>query len=142
VPSGRRSKRPEPPDPVFFLDRGLGRFLVADAIRQRGYQVLPMVDVYTDGEDERVPDDNWILRADAEGWVALTKDYSIIRDHDDTLAQTNLRVFSLNNANLTGPEMADRFDKHLNRIVQRAAKSGPYLYIVGSKGIERRWPDD
>ena len=142
MPSGRRSKRPEPPDPVFFLDRGLGRFLVADAIRQRGYQVLPMVDVYTDGEDERVPDDNWILRADAEGWVALTKDYSIIRDHDDTLAQTNLRVFSLNNANLTGPEMADRFDKHLNRIVQRAAKSGPYLYIVGSKGIERRWPDD
>jgi len=101
-----------------------------------------MVDVYTDGEDERVPDDNWILRADAEGWVALTKDYSIIRDHVDTLAQTNLRVFSLNNANLTGPEMADRFDKHLNRIVQRAAKSGPYLYIVGSKGIERRWPDD
>lgn len=141
MPSGRRSKRPEPPSPVFFLDRGLGRFLVADAIRQRGYQVLSMADVYTDGEDERVPDDDWILRADDEGWVALTKDYSIIRDHIDTLAQTNLRVFSLNNANLTGLEMAVRFDTHLNRIVQRAGKPGPYLYVVGTQGIERRWPD-
>jgi len=32
-------------------------------------------------------------------------------------------VFSLNNANLTGPEMAARFDAHLSRIVQRASTS-------------------
>jgi len=142
MPSGRRNKRPDPPPPVFFLDRGLGRFLVADAIRERGYGVLPMADVYPDGEDQRLPDDDWILRAAAEGWVALTKDYSIIRDHIDTLASTTLRVFSLNNANLTGPQMAGRFERHLNRIVQRASKPGPYLYVIGSDGLERRWPQD
>lgn len=139
MPSGR-SKRPEPPSPVFFLDRGLGRYLVADTLQERGFDVLPMADVYPDGEDERIPDDDWIIRADSEGWVALTKDYSIIRDHVDTLAATNLRVFSLNNANLTGPQMAERFDLQLNRIVQQATKPGPYLYVVGSKGLERRWP--
>lgn len=117
MPSGRRSKRPEP-RPVFFLDRGLGRRVVADTIRQRGYRVLPMADVYPGGDDERVPDDEWILRAADEGWIALTKDYSIVRDHIDTLARTSLRVFALSNANLTGPQMADRFDEHLNRIVQ------------------------
>jgi hypothetical protein len=37
----RRTTRPEP-SPGFFLDRGLGRHLVADAIRRRGYTVLPM----------------------------------------------------------------------------------------------------
>ncbi len=36
--------------------------------------------------------------------------------------------------------MAERFDRHLNRIVQRAAKSGPYVYVVGSERLERRWP--
>ena len=92
MPSGRRRERPERPKPTFFLDRGIGRFFVADAIRERGYDVRPMVEVYPDREDERVPDDDWILRADAEGWVALTKDYSIIRDHVDTVAKTTLRV--------------------------------------------------
>ncbi len=139
MPSGHRNKSPDPP-PVFFLDRGLGRYLLAEALRKRGYEVLPMADVYTGGKDERVPDDDWILRADSEGWIALTKDYSIIRDHIETLATTSLRVFSLNNANLTGQQMAERFDHHLNRIVQRATKPGPYLYVVGSKGLERRWP--
>ncbi len=101
-----------------------------------------MAEVYPNGADERIPDDVWITRADTEGWVALTKDYEIIRDHTETLRRTSLRVFSLNNANLTGPEMAGRFDAHLNRIVQRARKPGPYIYAVASQGLERRWPSD
>lgn len=141
MPSGRRRKQPPDPEkPVFFLDRGLGRYYVADALRARGYEVLPMADVYPGQADQRIADDEWIHRADREGWVALTKDYAIVRDHIDTLQQTTLRVFSLNNANLTGPEMAARFDTHLNRIVQRASKPGPYIYAVASKGLELRWP--
>ncbi len=139
MPSGRYSRRPEPAGPTFFLDRALGRYVVAEAIQQRGYEVLAMADVYPNNEDEQVADDDWILRADAEGWVALTKDYSIVRDHSETLAQTSLRTFSLNNANLTGEQMADRFDMHLNRIVQRAKKPGPYLYVIGANGLELRW---
>lgn len=142
MPSGRRRQRPEVPAPVFFLDRGLGRYVVADAIRYRGLSVLTMAEVYPHGADEDVTDNEWMLRADAEGWVALTKDYAIVRDHTDTLARTSLRVFSLNNANLTGVEMAERFTLHLNRILQRAAKPGPYLYVVGSRGLELRWPTE
>ncbi len=76
ISSGWRSKRrPDPVAATFFLERGLGRYLVADAIRARGYTVLPM---------------------------------------------------------------AERFDLHLNRILQRAAKPGPYLYVIGAKGLEHR----
>ena len=142
MPSGRRRLRPEVPAPVFFIDRGLGRYVVAEAIRSRGFDALTMAEVYPHGADEDVADDDWILRADVEGWVALTKDYAIVRDHVETLATTSLRVFSLNNANLTGMEMAERFTSHLNRILQRAAKPGPYLYVVGKRGLELRWPTE
>jgi hypothetical protein len=101
MPSGRRRRRPEPTPPVFFLDRGLGRYLVADAIRECGYEVWPMAEVYPNGLDERVPDDEWIVKAHDEGWVALTKDFALVRDHVDSLQRTTLRVFSLNNASLT-----------------------------------------
>lgn len=41
--------------------------------------------------------------------------------------------------NLTGDEMAERIDRHLNRIIQRAAKPGPYLYVISRNRIEKRW---
>jgi hypothetical protein len=50
-----------------------------------------------------VSDPDWIKRADEEGGVALTKDPAIIFDHADVLAESTLRVFAFNNANITGP---------------------------------------
>jgi hypothetical protein len=47
---------PPAPPPEFFVDRSLGRHIVADAIRARGYVVHAMADVYPDGEDQRVAD--------------------------------------------------------------------------------------
>lgn len=101
-----------------------------------------MADVYPGGTDQRTTDPEWIARADMEGWVALTKDYSIIRDHRDVLAETTLRVFAFNNANLTGPELVARLDANFNRILQRAKKPGPYVWIITPDGLQRRWPRD
>lgn len=140
MPSGQRRQRPDAPPPVFFLDRGLGRHLIAEAIRARGYEALPMADVYPDGADQRISDPEWITRADTEGWIALTKDASIIRDHRDVLAETQLRVFAFNNANLTGTELVARLDANFNRILQRARKPGPYLWVITPDGLQLRWP--
>ncbi len=98
-----------------------------------------MADVYPGGADQRIADPVWMLRADQEGWVALTKDHSVVRDHRDVLAETTLRVFAYNNANLTGSEMVDRLDTNFNRILQRAAKPGPYVYVIGRDSLELRW---
>ena len=140
MPSGRRRQQPDAPPPVFFLDRGLGRHLIAEAIRAQGYEALPMADVYPDGTDQRISDPEWIKRADTEGWVALTKDPSIIRDHRDVMAETKLRVFAFNNANLTGSEMVARLEINFNRILQRSRKPGPYLWVITPDGLQRRWP--
>lgn len=140
MPSGRKPSQPDVPEPVFFLDRGLGVNYVAERIRQRGYEVLPMVDVYPGGADQWISDDEWIVNASDQNWIALTKDYAIIRDHSAALTTSTLRVFALNNAHLTGPQMADRYNDNLNRILLRARKPGPYVYVVNASGIELRWP--
>ena len=140
MPSGRKPSRPDASEPVFFLVRGLGVNYVAERIRKRGYEVLPLVDVYPGGTDQAVSDDEWIARASDQNWIALTKDYAIIRGHTAALAASTLRVFALSNAQLTGPQMADRYDDNLNRILLRARKRGPYVYVVNPAGVELRWP--
>ena len=99
-----------------------------------------MADVYPHGADQRITDPEWIKRADREGWVALTKDPSIIRDHRDVLAETTLRVFAFNNANLTGPALVARLESNFNRILQRARKPGPCMWVITPDGLQLRWP--
>lgn len=99
-----------------------------------------MADHYPDGLDQVVTDDRWIADVAQEGWVALTKDVSIVRDHQAALRATNLRVFALGNANIAGDEMARRFEANLRRIVQRARKPGPFVDVVQRDRVERRWP--
>lgn len=98
-----------------------------------------MAEVYPEGADQRIADPEWMVKADSESWIALTKDSSVARDHRDVLAETTLRVFAYNNANLTGPEMVDRLETNFNRILQRAAKVGPYVYVIGRDSLELRW---
>ena len=140
MPSGRAKRQPDPERVVFFLDRGLGRHIIADALREAGHHVLTMADVYPDGADMSIEDPIWIARAGREGWVALTKDLAIVLDHPDDLAANNLRVFAFNNANLPGPVIAERLLQHLNRIQQRCRKPGPYVYAIAADGLELRWP--
>ena len=58
MPSGRTRSRPEAP-PIFFLDRGLGRNIVAAALRDAGFIAITMIDVYPHGTDQRAGDDEF-----------------------------------------------------------------------------------
>ena len=52
---------------------------------------------------------------------------------------STLRVFAYNNANLTGSDMVDRLENNFNRILQRAAKPGPYVYLIGRNTLKLCW---
>lgn len=140
MPSGRRRSRRDDAELIFFVDRSLGRKLVPAVFQTIGFQVVLMSDFYPDGADQRTDDDTWIADASARGWVALTKDPAIIRAHEAALRQSTLRVFALSNANITGEEMARRYQANRHRILQRARKRGPYVDIVHRDRVERRWP--
>lgn len=138
--SGPKPAQPEQRPPVFFLDRSLGRRLVAEAIAARGFAALPMAEVYPNGQDQRIPDPQWMMHADREGWTAITKDRALIRDHADTLAETTLRLFLIPNANLSGSAMVERLMANWDAITRRARSPGPFAYSVLPGGLVRRWP--
>lgn len=99
-----------------------------------------MADVYPRGKDQFVSDPEWIRRANREGWVAISKDPSIRRDHIATLRETGLRLFVFPNANLTGVAMSERLIKNWGRIIYLASQQGPYVYAILPNSLEKRWP--
>jgi hypothetical protein len=140
MPSGRAKRQLEPTSIEFFLDRGLGRYDVAEMLRSHGHVAHVMADVYPNGADQTIDDPDWMRDVDQRGWVALTKDASIVRAHRDDLEALGLRVFSLDSSKLTGEQMAARFELHLHRIIQRCSKPGPFFEVLHATTLERRYP--
>lgn len=139
MPSGVSTKPPRVPLPDFFLDRGLGKHYVADAIRSQGGAVLCMGDVFPN-DGQSIPDPEWIRRADAEGWVALTKDRRVLRDHRLDIQRSTLRIFIIPNSHLTGTQMADRVIANWNRILKRCQQPGPFAYSILPNRLEMLYP--
>ena len=139
--SSRRKQSKQPEEQLtFFLDQGLGRHDVSEAVRSCNFIAKPAHEVYPEAGNFAVDDDIWIRRCAEEGWVALTKDAAILRDHREALKGNGLRVFAFDSAKLTGAQMAERFTLHSNRIASRCKKPGSFVDILHSKTIERRWP--
>lgn len=138
-----RRRRSQPKESLtVFLDQGLGRYDVAEAVRNAGFACLPAHEVYPEAGHTPVDDDVWIQRCADEGWVALTKDTAILRHHKSSLVGETLRVFAFDSAQLTGAQMAERFSKHALGIERRCHKPGPNVYVLHAHTIELRWPSE
>ena len=138
--SASRRRRRESAPISFFVDRSLGKLHVPAVFREAGFDLVLMSELYPHGEDQTVHDDRWIADVSELGFVALTKDASIVRHHAAALSASTLRVFALTNANLTGPQMAARFRGNLRQVLRRAANPGPFVDVVGPSRVSRRWP--
>jgi hypothetical protein len=55
---------------VFFVERSLGRRVVADALRQAGVRVEIHADYFAD----RTEDPVWLSQVGPRGWIVLMKD--------------------------------------------------------------------
>lgn len=99
---------------VFFLDRSVGKHSIAGVLRERGAKV----EVHDDHFERDTEDAEWIVEVSRRGWAILTKDRRIRYRPLERRAvlQAKARVFALSGGNLTGPEMAGLFARHLKRM--------------------------
>ena len=125
----------------FFLDRSLGRHVVADALRAVGVPVQVMAERDPETE-EFVEDETWIREVTADGLVILMKDDQIRRKprEQQAVLESGARAFVVTNASLRGDEVAALFVENRHRIMQRARKPGPFIYGVYPGRLEKLFP--
>lgn len=127
----KRSKRPsaassgsKPPEPlVFFIDRSLGKKIVAQALRQIG----ETVEIHDDHFAPDAKDEDWLSEVGRRGWVVLTKDDRIRYRVTERTALTSakVRAFVLTSSQLQGAEMAAAFVNALPRIKRLITNHAP-----------------
>lgn len=140
----KRTRHKELPPPEFFLDRGLGRRFIAEALRAEGLTVHTSHDVFGGDDPKWRPDEVWLPEVTRRGWIILMKDDRVRMKPLErrALMRSKARCFCITTANMPGPDMAARFVKHKGGILRRARKPGPYVYGVYDNGIDRLFPPD
>jgi predicted nuclease of predicted toxin-antitoxin system len=123
---------------VFFLDRSLGKEIIAGALRTAGADVRVHDDLFA--QDAR--DLDWLPEVGKKGWTVLTKDSHIKHRlvEPTALLESGVRAFVLVSGNVTGPEMATIFVKALPRMTRFAAKHAPpFIAKVHRDGSIEIW---
>jgi hypothetical protein len=86
----------------FLLDRSLGRYQLADALRAEGLVVHTLWSVYGTAE-QRLEDHDWVADAGLHGWIVLSADkrlrYSVTTRR---LAMHQVGVFQLASVTVQG----------------------------------------
>jgi hypothetical protein len=139
LPTSKRSS--EPPEALQFLvDRSLGRYDVADALRACGLIVHTLASIYGEERAQTVDDDEWLELAGKNDYVVLMKDnVARLEANRTALIAHGARTFCLTRRGLTGLEQAAIFVAQRHRIIQRARKPGPYVYGVYVGGLAAIW---
>ena len=129
------SSRPQP-EPTLFLDRNLGRHIIADRLRAEGMAV----EVHDDHLPLDAPDEDWIALVGRRGWVAITKDRNVrYRAAElEAIRRHAARVIVIRMKNATGPDIAALLVRGRRRIDRFAAKTPPPLVagIYGNSTIK------
>jgi predicted nuclease of predicted toxin-antitoxin system len=131
--SGANSPSKRPDEPVFFLDRSLGKHRVATALRQVG----AILHIHDDHFPPDAKDEHWLAEAGQRGWIVLTKDHRIRYRHVERLAlmKAGVAAFILTSGDLQGDEMAQIFVKALPRITGFLKKHPkPFIAKIAKDG--------
>ena len=119
-------------DPVFFLDRNLGKKL-AVSIRSQGCRV----EIHDDHFDQRTQDVEWLREAGKRGWIFLTKDKNISRNQIEVvrLLESGSPAFVFTAGSVTSDELGKAFAAALPEVKKFLAKfSWPFIATIALSG--------
>lgn len=135
-PSGANLPSPHKPS-VFFIDRSLGRKIIAGALRKAGEDVQ----VHDDHFPPDARDEEWLAEIGKRGWIALSKDTRIRYRANELKALRAAKVcaFVLTaRGDLQGKEIAAIFVKALPAMKRLVAKTRPpFIAHVSRDGSVR-----
>ena len=128
--SGASSKTP-PDEPTLFLDRNLGRHIIADRLRSEGMKV----EVHDDHLPLDAPDEDWVALVGRKRWVAVTKDKNVrYRAAElDAIRRHSARVMVIRMKNATGSDIAELLVKGRRRIARFSTKASA-SFVAGIYG--------
>ena len=126
-------------EPVFFLDRSLGRHIIADKLRSAGMTV----EVHDDHLPPDAPDEHWLELVGQANWVALTKDKNIrYRIAElESIKRNSARVIVIRGRDMTGMDIAEllvQSRRRLSRFVERTP--APFVAGISRGGALRPYP--
>jgi hypothetical protein len=136
MPSGANSARREKvsgPPPTFFLDRQIGKYVVANALKTAG----ATVEVHDDHFPQETEDVVWIPAIAARGWVLVTRDQHIRYNALEraAYASAKLRGFIVTGKGMGGTEFAELMVACLPQMTRKVARvQGPLLYTISRGG--------
>jgi PIN like domain len=131
------TSQPEPTElalllPTLFLDRSVGRIIVARGLRAAGLDVVTLAEHYGIPADEQVSDVEWLTECGHQGWAVLKADANIRRraaPERRALIEAQVQTFVIN-AQLTAVQKVDRVLANMPGIVDACMKPGPFVYRI------------
>ena len=127
------SSERQPDEIVLFLDRNLGKHVIAEALRDAGHRV----EIHDDHLPVAAPDEDWIRLISSRGWIGVTKDKRIRYRTAEigTIKEYGARVIVIRAKNQTGPEIAEILVKNYSRIQRFVVReSAPFIAGINRSG--------
>jgi hypothetical protein len=124
-------------EPIFFIDRSLGKIDVPGALRAAGYRCK----IHDEYFDQQTEDSVWLNAVAAENWIVLTKDERIrYRPLElKALESARLRAFIVICGNVRGIDTAAILLKAMPKILDVVNRQkGPFIYYVYKDSTMRR----
>jgi hypothetical protein len=115
--------------PVFFIDRSLGKIDVPGALRAAGYHC----EIHDEHFGQQTEDSVWLNAVADKKWIVLTKDERIrYRPLElKALESARLRAFIVICGNVRGVDTADILLKAMPKILDSVGRQkGPFIYYV------------
>lgn len=117
---------------TYYLDRNLGRHIIAEVLRSSGASV----EVHDDHLSPTAPDEDWIALVAKKNWLAVTKDRNIRYRAGELAAikEHGAMVLVIRATNATGGDIANILVKSQKRIARFVKKHEPPFVVRISRG--------